>query len=73
VTDKPSPWATIDGDGVRVHIPDGDGGEIAFTLNVENALSLVGSVSEKLAALKTPAGKKQLAKSVLGWLVTPRK
>lgn len=62
------PYATISGDGVRVHIPT-ETGEIAFTLNGDNARALVVAVAARVAELGTAKGKLNAALSLASWLL----
>jgi hypothetical protein len=63
------PYATIDRDGVRVHIPTDNGGEIAFTLNTTNAQALVMAVARRIAELGTGEGKLKAGMALITWLL----
>jgi hypothetical protein len=68
MADPAEPYATIDREGVRVHIPKAEGGEISFVLNAENCVALVGAVTSKLRELGTTEGKLKAGVSLLSWL-----
>lgn len=62
------PYATIDREGVRVHIPTAEG-EISFVLNAKNAQALILAVTQKAAELATTQGKMRAGMKLVSWLL----
>lgn len=62
------PYATIDREGVRVHIPTEGGEEISFVLSLESAHTLILAMVKKAGELATAQGKVKLGISLASWL-----
>lgn len=69
MTEPGEPYATIDRQGVRVHIPTADGEEISFVCNLQNAEALIVAVTTKAAELATTQGKLKAGVRLLSWLL----
>jgi len=69
MTTPAEPYATIDREGIRVHIPTADGEEISFVCNLESAQALIVAVTQKAAELATTQGKLKVATQLLSWLL----
>jgi hypothetical protein len=69
VSEPAEPYATLERNGVRVHIPTAGGQEISFVCNLQNAHALIVSVTKKAAELATTQGKLQAGADLLSWLL----
>jgi len=69
MTTPAEPYATIDREGIRVHIPTAGGEEISFVCNLESAQALIVAVTQKAAELATTQGKLKVATQLLSWLL----
>jgi hypothetical protein len=69
MTTPAEPYATIDREGIRVHIPTAGGEEISFVCNLESAQALIVALTQKAAELATTQGKLKVATQLLSWLL----
>lgn len=69
MTEPAEPYATLERDGVRVHIPTAGGEEISFVCNLQSAQALIVAVAEKASQLATTQGKLKAGVQLLSWLL----
>lgn len=64
------PWATLEADGVHVHLPMPNGSVLTWPCTVDGAYELIVVVADKLAELKTDTAlQKRLGSGLVGMAI----